>query len=413
MKAKLWLAASFLSFSLSVANHAAIVIPGANNGTDGVLNVTADTVIDLSQAVTGVWDAASPTPGKGIYDPTKWAVVFKYSSVTIAAGKTVTFTNHPSRAPVVWLVNGNATIAGTVALDGQSLVAPPNLSEPGPGGFRGANGYFSPGVEGGAGFGVGGGDRFFGGSYGTLGGSNSSPIAAAYGNPSLIPLIGGSGGGARQNQATGGGAGGGALLLVSSGTVNLSGIIRANGGNAGGQFNESGAGSGGGLRIVADTLAGTGNLQALGGVASYAGGLGRIRLERVVNSNSLVVNPDPSVVPLNAGDTVLLWPPAGAPEVRIVSVGGVAAPADPRASFGSAGADVALPQTSSTQVVIETTNVEQASLVQVRLTQRAGGTATVINATYQSNPSPSVFRWLATLPVNAGYSALQVKVVRP
>jgi len=37
------------------AAFAAIVVPGAN-GTDGALNITDDTVIDLSQAATGTWD---------------------------------------------------------------------------------------------------------------------------------------------------------------------------------------------------------------------------------------------------------------------------------------------------------------------------------------------------------------------
>jgi len=135
-------------FSL-IHSQAAIIVPGAN-GSDGALNITTDTVIDLSQAVTGVWDADNTAnAGKGVYDPDKWAVVFKYSSVTVAATKTVTFINHPSRAPVVWLVNGNVTINGTVSLNGAngannnpSLMVP-NLAEGGPGGFRGGSGYFS------------------------------------------------------------------------------------------------------------------------------------------------------------------------------------------------------------------------------------------------------------------------------
>ena len=118
-------------FTLSLGASAAITVPGAD-GSDGVLNITADTVIDLSQAPTGLWDANnSANAGKGIYDPAKWAVVFKYSSVTVAAGKTVTFKNHASRAPVVWLVNGSVSIAGTVSLDGGtggSYPAPPVLA---------------------------------------------------------------------------------------------------------------------------------------------------------------------------------------------------------------------------------------------------------------------------------------------
>ncbi len=403
-------------FSLTLGASAAITVPGAD-GSDGVLNITADTVIDLSQAVTGVWDANNtPNAGKGIYDPAKWAVVFKYSSVTVAAGKTVTFKNHASRAPVVWLVNGNVSINGTVSLDGASGGTGVTLAEPGPGGFRGGQALYTAGVNASAGFGVGGGawgDQARGGSYGTQGGDGPPP----YGNPSLVPLLGGSGGGGSYNSAdAAGGAGGGAILIACANTLTVSGAIQSNGGNGRQPYYQGGGGSGGGIRLVADTLAGSGAVSALGGsINPYPGGLGRIRVERNVNSNTITLVPAPSLVPLAAGDTALLWPPAGAPEVRVVSIGGAAAPADPRASFGSAGADVALPETASTQVVIETTNVEQASQVQVRVAPRANGNATVVNATVASvvSPSPLVVRWTASLPVNAGFSAVQVKVVRP
>ena len=39
--------------------------------------------------------------------PPKWDLVFKYTSVNVAAGATVTFKNNASRALVVWLVSGN------------------------------------------------------------------------------------------------------------------------------------------------------------------------------------------------------------------------------------------------------------------------------------------------------------------
>ena len=200
----------------------------------------------------------------------------------------------------------------------------------------------------------------------------------------------------------------------SSGTVTVGGAIHANGGASDSYNYSSGGGSGGGIRIVCDTLAGAGLLNAAPGTGNgYVGGLGRIRLERVTNSNTLQIVPDPSVVPLNAGDTALVVPPSSAPSVRIVSIGGANAPADPRAGFGSAGADVTLPETTSTQVIIETTNVEQASTVSVRVTPRANAFAQIIPATYSSTVSAGVLRWTATLPVNDGYSAVQVKVVRP
>jgi len=162
-------------------------------------------------------------------------------------------------------------------------------------------------------------------------------------------------------------------------------------------------------------LAGSGGLQAVAGVSERAAGNGRIRVERVSNTASLTVVPDPSVIDLAAGSTALLWPPTGAPEVRVVSVGGGVAPTNPRAEFGTVGADVALPATDSTQVIVETRNIEQASAVRVRGTPRSNGNFTEVNATVDSIVSndPLVIRWTASLPVNIGYSAVQVRVVRP
>ncbi len=413
---------SFIASVLSISASAAISVPGAN-GTDGVLNITVDTVIDLSAAVNGAWDSDNTAnAGKGVYDASKWAVVFKYSSVTIAAGKTLTFKNHASRAPVVWLVSGDATITGTVSLNGDHLQVAPNLAEPGPGGFRGGTASYTTGPGASAGFGVGGGrqqsNAGHSAGFGTQG-SNLTLGGAPYGNPSLVPLIGGSGGAGDpefNSDRLGGGAGGGAMLLAATGSISITGEIRSNGGNGKSYGAEdTGGGSGGGIRVVCDTLQGAGRLNALGGSGWATGGRGRIRIERVNNTNTLQVVPDPSVVPLNAGDAALLWPPTGAPEVKIVSVGGVAAPLDPRASFGTSGADVALPETTSTQMIIETRNVEQASQVKVRLTPRSGGNATEIAAAVDTvvSASPLVVRWTATLPVNVGYSAVQVKVVRP
>lgn len=258
--------------------RAAITVPGASN-TDGELLVTTNTVIDLSQVVAAAWDSDNTAHAvKGVYDSNKWAVVFKYSRVQVDAGATVTFKNHPGRAPVVWLVDGDVEITGVVSLNGGDGVNPPNLAEPGPGGFRGGSGYYSGGFDSGPGFGVGGGNRSgAGGSYGTQsgGGQNQPP----YGNPSLVPLIGGSGGAAHEGgYGTGAGAGGGAILIAASGEVVVTGLLAADGGHQ--QGFPAGAGRDGAIRIVANTLGGTGTLKALGsGGHQGPGGLGRIRLE--------------------------------------------------------------------------------------------------------------------------------------
>lgn len=414
MKAKTLLPLLFLAHF----GRAAIVVPGAN-GTDGALNVTANTEIDLSQAVTGVWDQDNTANlGKGVYDPAKWAVVFKYTDVNIAAGATVTFKNHPSRAPVVWLVSGNVTIDGVVSLDGGDSSTSGQVIEPGPGGFRGGVAYFSPNVLGGAGFGVGGGSQGGwggGGSYGTAGNNGST----VYGNPSLIPLIGGSGGGnAPSYSDSSGGGGGGAMLIASEGFVTINGIVQANGGHGRLAPAHGGAGgSGGGIRIVSENMGGIGFVQCLGGASNGSiGGLGRIRIERVSNTSSASINPAPSIVDLAPGSTAILWPPSGSPEVRVISIGGEAAPADPRAAFGTIGADVALPVTSSATVLVETKNVEPESVVQVRITPRDTYNAQVITATRVDPPvstSPLTYHWTANVPTNLGYSAIQVKVVRP
>jgi hypothetical protein len=428
------LALGLVAATLPSSALAAITVPGAN-GTDGALNITADTVIDLSQAPTGAWNNDNtPNAGKGVYDPAKWAVVFKYTSVTVAAGKTLTFKNHASRAPVAWLVSGNVTINGTVSLDGGSnqSVPAPRLTEPGPGGFRGGAGTYAQSVSNGAGFGVGGGKSWISnlhnggnGSYGSVGGDGTplSGTAPVYGNPSLIPLIGGSGGGGWPNSVSGtaSGAGGGAILIAAQNTIVLAGTISANGGDGDGENDGFGpkaaSGSGGGIRIITDVFSGSGLAEATGGSGSYPApsGNGRIRLERVTNSNTISVVPAPSVVDLAAGTTALIWPPAGAPEVKIVSLGGVNAPADPRAGFGTIGADVSLPTAATTAAVIETTNVESASQVKVRITPRDTYNYTEVDATLAStvSTSPLVLRWNATLPTKLGYSAVQVKVIRP
>jgi hypothetical protein len=409
--------------------RADLTIPGAD-GSDGSLHVTADTVIDLSQAPTAAWDTASTdvgsngsNAGNGVYDPDKWAVVFKYASVTVDADATLTFDNHPSRAPVVWLVSGDVTIDGTVDVGGVDGAVAPGLAEPGPGGFRGGMGYSAGGAASGSGLGPGGGpvsgDSGYGGSYGAPAHSGSE----SYGNSSLVPLVGGSGGGGDGDRSSGGGGGAGALFIASGATVILNGSIVANGGDRGffsgnAYYYQPGGGSGGGLRVVSRELAGNGTMEALGGSSynvDHDGSVGRIRLEYVTDTSSLLVTPSPSVVPLTDGSTALIWPPTSAPSAKILSIGGETVGDDPRASFGTYGADVAIPDTESTQVIVETINVEEAAEVYVRVTPRSNAAHQFIPAALDTviSNDPLVVHWTANIPVDVGYSAIQAKVIRP
>ena len=410
------------AMSMEVAK-AALNIP--SNGTDGDLVVTNNLEIDLSRATPGNWDDDnSANAGNGIYDASKWAVVFHYRSVIVQGGATVTFKNHAKRAPVVWLVQSNVTVNGTVSLDGQGSQLSPWLAEPGPGGFRGGSGYYASGAGSSAGFGPGGGpfDSWsgIGGGYGTVAPYPVNKGQTNYGNVSLIPLIGGAGGGGSANGMNfGGGAGGGAILIACRENLSVTGTIRANGS----QTQYGGGGSGGGIRLVADTFAGSGLIEAVcrpgngpyGGTANAVGGQGRIRIERVTNAFTPLPIPQPSVVELGSGATPVIWLPTNGPTVSIVSIDGNAAPADPRAEFGAFGADVVLPQITNVTVVVLTTNVEPASVVIVRATPRSDGSFRQATAAVTEIVSevPQVVRWTANVPVQNGYAAIQVKVVRP
>ena len=65
-----------------------------------------------------------------------------------------------------------------------------------------------------------------------------------YGNPSILPLIGGSGGGGSGGSA---GGAGGSILIGASGTITVTGGLYAKGGSG---TDYSGGGSGGAVRLI-------------------------------------------------------------------------------------------------------------------------------------------------------------------
>lgn len=371
----------------------ALTIP--SDGSDGNFNPTVDIEVDLSQAVTGTWDQDnSANIGKGVYDPEKWAVVFKYNSVNIPAGVTVTFKNHATRAPVVWLVQGNVNIEGVVSLDGEAVRTDLDglmLAEPGPGGFRG--GAFGPAGFG-AGLGIGGAN--FGGSSGA-----NATHASSYGNPAVLPLIGGSGGGGTtSNGHKTGSGGGGAILIGSASTVHIGGTIRANGGNS--IRSDSSRGSGGAIKLIGESVTGNGALSA------HSNNTGRIRIETASLSPAITMTPETVAVP--PADPPILWPGNGAPTVRIVSVGGQAGPADPTAPM-QAASDVGIASNTAVQVVIETTNFPPSGVVQVRSSPKFGNFAWT-NLTH-SGGNFVQSTWTADINFPGGFTALQARATVP
>ena len=410
------LLAVIAALTLTGPAWAAINVP--SDGSDGAFNPTAHIEVDLSQAVTGTWsDNNAANAGKGIYDPQKWAVVFKYSSVDIPAGVTVTFKNHPSGAPVVWLVQSDTTIAGTVNLDGENGQSVGGYASPGPGGFSGGAGItaFKPRA---AGFGPGGGSIIgnpngAGGGYGTAGTNFSGGIPGlTYGNARIMPLIGGSGATGWQAGNTDGGAGGGIILLACGSEITLTGSITANGGYTHPSDPIYGSGGGGGIRLICDALSGTGQLTARGGGLYARGGDGRIRIE--CNSLSYAGSPTPAVsasVPLLADPAV--WPPASIPSITITQIAGGAAPVDPYANLTNPDHYISIDFAPTKPIIVKlnATNVPLDWLVKLRVVPFNAEDFTVDAVSVSGDATASV--WEATITAAVGVSALQARASKP
>lgn len=428
------------------AASAELTIPGSD-GSDGAFNPTENTIINLGQAAQASWNTSSPQQGQGVFDPAVRAVVFKYASVTIPAGVTVTFLNHPSNAPVVWLVQGTVDIAGTLSVngtDGYDYGQTARNASGGPGGFYGGRGRDDGSDTRAAGGGPGGGSlandvNGAGGSHATAGGGASGPT---YGRASLLPLIGGSGGAGASGlqwqfesqyfvHGAGGGGGGGALLIACNTVVRLrsTGQLTANGGRGGrtpsyayGVYGwhdtapkgTGGGGAGGGIRVVADSiqLDGGTTLTALSGVGSYVGtqgssqpggydgGLGRIRLEynQLAVDTAAVITPAPST-----GEPGALWPDSSTPWVRAVSLNSMAINPNPSGGLMYPCIDLVGTFSTASTLVLQSGNIPDTAIMTVRVTSVIGDAVTV----EATNVGPN--QWQATITVPFGVVSIQAR----
>jgi hypothetical protein len=366
-----------------VAAFAQLTVP--SDGSDGDLIISQNTVTDLRLASDGQWDQANTgNRGNGVYDHNKWAVVFKFKSVTIAAGATNTFINNSTHAPVVWLVQGDVRINGALSLDGSwASSSVPDVylpTEPGPGGFRGGAG--SP-LGRGTGYGPG------------------FSASADFGNPQIVPLIGGGGGGA--TSAYSGSAGGGAILIVAAGNVIINGRMSAQGG-PGFQFGPNG-GSSGCIRVVANTVSGNGYLDTS---TVYGGATGRTRIECNSLAPTLNIFPNASAVP--PGQTPIIWPSDSAPTVRVMSVDGHASPADPAAAVAGS-ADVPIQNNGPVDILLETRNLPTNGVVSLRLNPKYSA-ASWLNATYLSGDITTA-SWKVTTTPPVGFFTVQARATAP
>ena len=207
---------------------------------------------------------------------------FCVASINLQAGAMLVLpaTGVPTTA-LGLIVDGTATIAGRIAIDGGNATGAQDASSgpggvAGPGGFAGAsqddnaglNGSGSGGGGGGKhtncdnsgnwiGGGGGGGGNFEAGGTGGNGGCSDSTVQGgssgdvAY-SANLAPLVGGGGGGGG-GDATGGvgygwpgGGGGGAIQIAARQAIAITGEISARGGNGYGDTVIDGGGGGGG-----------------------------------------------------------------------------------------------------------------------------------------------------------------------
>ncbi|MBI4822824.1 MAG: hypothetical protein HY805_01145 [Nitrospirae bacterium] len=370
----------------------------------GVRNIIILSVIFLFAGSSYAWEFISGSTGAdGAFNPTSNVElqvppdgVFNFTTVNIPAGVIVTFKKHASNTPVYILATGDVTIGGVIEVNGKDgLQSVPG--EGGPCGFRGGSGAPVGFIAGrGLGIGGGGGGRFScrvsGTSYcwygGGGGGFNSLGKTAqdgggvggtTYGNVQIIPLIGGSGGGGSSCETSmggGGGGGGGAILIASSGTIHITGAIRANGGNGWGSFQVggSGGGSGGALRLIANAIKGDGAIVALGGngglggngINGGSGGNGRIRLETYYLERTTTTSP---TFTFGYPSTVFV---AKIPELKIISIAGVNVPENAQGLYGTP--DVVLPATitNPVEVTISGTNIPVGTTVKVTVAPAFG-----------------------------------------
>ena len=126
-----------------------------------------------------------------------------------------------------------------------------------------------------------------GGSYGGLGGATSGGVPNPLYGSSNAPVDLGAGGGRGSDDNWPGSDGGGRIAILA-GSLQVDGLISADGATGGGA--QAGAGSGGSVYIRVGALAGQGAIRAQGGGGQVGGGGGRIAVHftgEASNTNTL------------------------------------------------------------------------------------------------------------------------------
>jgi hypothetical protein len=375
------------------------------------------TYAQFNSGSTGADGAFNPTVNTTLQIPESG--VFNFTTINIPQNIQITFLKNSKNTPVTMLTTGNVIIGGQIYIDGTSGNGRFGGIGGSGGGKGGNGGTFLDIINGTAGDGPGAGSGGIGGTTGVGGGGGAGfylsggvgPVSGNgiagqgglnYGTKILLPLIGGSGGGGgssftgSQIIGGGGGGGGGAILIASSGTISFpinsdsSRGIYARGAEGTPRFSSQsgGNGSGGAIRLISNSIFGNPCLNVSGpstlGQGAASNGIIRVEafdlsqyLPRCSTAEQTLGNPNPVTL-------------ANAPTLKIVSVGGINAPANPVGSSSTVNPDITVPTSvpNPVQVAIQASNIPVGTVVQVRLIPESG-TPTIVNSTPLSGSTAS------------------------
>ena len=356
-------------------------VNSGSNGSDGALNPATNLVINMADHPNGI---------------------YQYTSINISNGVTVTFIPNANNAPVIWLVQSNVVINGTVDVSGQST-GNSEGGAGGPGGWAGGSGGSNPTAGQGPGGGNSGTNWITGaGSYGTQGTYRPPDIlpGQVYGNTFILPLLGGSGAGGYccyAYEPKGGGGGGGAILIAASGSVVVGGTIRSVGG-----YGFMG-GSGGGIRIVATRTSGSGSLNASGSAGADTppygnGGFGRVRIDTFQNGFGGTIQGV-----FSQGYQPIIIPVAGqGAQLAVTSVGGVFVSASPTGILTVPDAVLSAQLANPVPVVVGCANIPLGTPITVSVRPASGSTVTAVGYNSAGTQASSTATVLVNIPRGGG-----------
>lgn len=136
---------------------------------------------------------------------------------------------------------------------------------------------------------------------------------------------------------------------------------------------------------------------------------GRIRIEAVNNFSDWELRGKTSIVPLVGAPQI--WPSDTSPQAKILSIGGLNAPSDPRAQDGAANADMTLNTDQPVIVRVQCTNVPIANWkVQLKLVVPEGDAVLKECSLVEGNDVVSF--WEASFTLPPGVSVIQPRAYK-